>query len=73
MIYIMIISLYYSLLKKNKTIFISMFHLLINFLILMAFVPLNDEFRYIYPIVASFPVIIAQITVEKEYKEGVIK
>lgn len=72
-VFIVIICLYYSLLKGNKSIFISMFHLLINFLILMAFVPLNDEFRYIYPIVASLPVVIAQITVEKDYEEGTTK
>ncbi len=69
-VFMMIVSLYYCLLRKNKTTFISMFHLLINFLILMAFVPLNDEFRYIYPVVASLPVIIVQTVSTREYKEG---
>lgn len=69
-VFILLIGLYYCLLKKNKTTFVSMFHLLVNFLILMAFVPLNDEFRYIYPVVACLPLIITQTTSNNEYKEG---
>ena len=69
-VFILMIGLYYCLLKKNKTTFISMFHLLVNFLILMAFVPLNDEFRYIYPVVACLPLIITQTISNVEYKEG---
>lgn len=69
-VFILLIGLYYCLLKKNKTSFISMFHLLVNFLILMAFVPLNDEFRYIYPVVACLPLIITQTISNNEYKEG---
>lgn len=69
-VFILLIGLYYCLLKKNKTSFVSMFHLLVNFLILMAFVPLNDEFRYIYPVVACLPLIIIQTTSNIEYKEG---
>lgn len=69
-VFILLIGLYYCLLKKNKTTFVSMFHLLVNFLILMAFVPLNDEFRYIYPVVACLPLIIIQTTSNIEYKEG---
>lgn len=69
-VFILLIGLYYCLLKKNKTTFVSMFHLLVNFLILMAFVPLNDEFRYIYPVVACLPLIITQTTSNIEYKEG---
>lgn len=69
-VFILLIGLYYCLLKKNKTTFVSMFHLLVNFLILMAFVPLNDEFRYIYPVVACLPLIITQTTSNSEYKEG---
>lgn len=69
-IFILLIGLYYCLLKKNKTTFVSMFHLLVNFLILMAFVPLNDEFRYIYPVVACLPLIITQTISNIEYKEG---
>lgn len=69
-VFILMIGLYYCLLKKNKTTFISMFHLLVNFLILMAFVPLNDEFRYIYPVVACLPLIITQTISNTEYKEG---
>lgn len=69
-VFILLMGLYYCLLKKNKTTFVSMFHLLVNFLILMAFVPLNDEFRYIYPVVACLPLIITQTTSNIEYKEG---
>lgn len=69
-VFILMIGLYYCLLKKNKTTFVSMFHLLVNFLILMAFVPLNDEFRYIYPVVACLPLIITQTISNNEYKEG---
>ena len=69
-VFILLIGLYYCLLKKNKTTFVSMFHLLVNFLILMAFVPLNDEFRYIYPVVACLPLIITQTISNNEYKEG---
>lgn len=69
-VFILMIGLYYCLLKKNKTTFISMFHLLVNFLILMAFVPLNDEFRYIFPVVACLPLIITQTISNVEYKEG---
>ena len=69
-VFILMIGLYYCLLKKNKSTFISMLHLLINFLILMAFVPLNDEFRYIYPVVACLPLIITQTVSNIEYKEG---
>lgn len=69
-VFILMIGLYYCLLKKNKSTFISMLHLLINFLILMAFVPLNDEFRYIYPVVACLPLIITQTISNIEYKEG---
>ena len=69
-VFILLMGLYYCLLKKNKTTFVSVFHLLVNFLILMAFVPLNDEFRYIYPVVACLPLIITQTTSNIEYKEG---
>lgn len=69
-VFILLMGLYYCLLKKNKTTFVSMFHLLVNFLILMAFVPLNDEFRYIYPVVACLPLIITQTVSNIEYKEG---
>ena len=69
-VFILLMGLYYCLLKKNKTTFVSMFHLLVNFLILMAFVPLNDEFRYIYPVVACLPLIITQTISNIEYKEG---
>lgn len=69
-VFILMIGLYYCLLKKNNTTFISMFHLLVNFLILMAFVPLNDEFRYIYPVVACLPLIITQTISNIDYKEG---
>lgn len=72
-VFILLIGLYYCLLKKNKTTFVSMFHLLVNFLILMAFVPLNDEFRYIYPVVACLPLIITQAISNNEYKEGNVK
>ena len=72
-VFILLIGLYYCLLKKNKTTFVSMFHLLVNFLILMAFVPLNDEFRYIYPVVACLPLIITQTISNNEYKEGNVK
>lgn len=69
-VFILLIGLYYCLLKKNKTTFVSMFHLLINFIILMAFVPLNDEFRYIYPVVACLPLIVTQTISNIKYKEG---
>lgn len=69
-VFILLMGLYYCLLKKNKTTFVSMFHLLVNFLILMAFVPLNDEFRYIYPVVACLPLIITQTISNIDYKEG---
>ena len=50
--------------KKNYTSLLSLLPLLGNFLILMACVPINDEFRYMYPIVVCLPYYVMQFLVK---------
>ena len=67
-VYIMIITIFYCLRRKKYISLYCMMPLLANFLILMVFVPINDEFRYIYPIVVCLPIIVAHL-LSKERKE----
>lgn len=59
-VYILLIAIFYCIYKSNYSSLVCLFPCLGNLLILMFFVPLNDEFRYVYPIVVCFPLIIAQ-------------
>lgn len=53
-------SLLYSLRNKKRVSALCLMFFFANFLILMACVPLNDEFRYIYPLVSALPFIVIQ-------------
>lgn len=66
----MFITIFYCLSRKKYISFFCMIPLLANFLILMAFVPINDEFRYIYPIVVCLPIIVSHLlSKERESNE----
>lgn len=57
---IMAAALLFSLKTKKRVSFVTLSFLFANFFILMACVPLNDEFRYIYPLVGALPIILMQ-------------
>ena len=62
--FILLIAVFYLIRKNNYTPLLSLLPLLGNFLILMACVPINDEFRYMYPIVVCLPFILMQMIVK---------
>lgn len=68
-VFVLIVTIFYCLSRKKYITFYCMMPLLANFLILMAFVPINDEFRYIYPIVVCLPIIISHL-LSNEGKEN---
>ncbi len=58
--FILLIAVAYALSRRNHISFLCLLPMLGNFLILMACVPINDEFRYSYPIVICLPFILVQ-------------
>ena len=64
---LMMAALIFVLKAKKRVSFVALSFLFANFFILMACVPLNDEFRYIYPIVGALPFILMQfLTADQE-------
>ncbi|MDO4499687.1 MAG: DUF6020 family protein [Erysipelotrichaceae bacterium] len=63
--FIAIAALIYAIRKRNTVSAMGLMLSFSNFFILMACVPVNDEFRYIYPIVASLPFMCAQFCVNE--------
>ena len=62
--FILLATIFFTMRKKNYTFLLSLLPLLGNFLILMACVPINDEFRYMYPIVVCLPYYVMQFLVK---------